>query len=310
MKKFFVIVLIFVAMLLVSCSGNEIEKKKMRINTDGETYLSVNYNEIAARFGDISTNAELLRTDKMEFTQAMCISEDYVFIAFGKYNGNGYKLRKLDRDTMEVIAESDRHFNHANGITYNKDTNELIICSLDGRSGKYKITGDQDYGFFIVDADTLELKRTLNIKDIVLGIAPDLCGVSEIAYNNVQKRYYVATHYPYRYIIVLNDDFTLNHYMYMRDFYDPYGLYGDMSCDDEHLYFCRWIIEQNQLLNVVDKYTLDGEYISSNYVYGITHIEAVAIDGNECYANFIDFSNKFDLKLYKFNLNDEYIRLN
>ena len=88
------------------------------------------------------------------------------------------------------------------------------------------------------------------------------------------------------------------------------GLYGDMTCDDSYIYFCRWMKRDDVLLSAIDKYTYDGVFKGSCYLYGVTHIESIEM-GNDgyCYANFIDFSNTRDLELYKFKIEDGYVLL-
>ena len=318
MKKYFAMAFALCAVILIPCITLQFLNRNRDLtgvmSRTVETTIDLEEvtlpNNARDYFYCTSINSTLLYEVKGEFTQGMCMSDDHIYIAAADHNGNDYKIRKLDKNTLVVLGESTECYNHANGMAYNKNTNELVITGLDGRSGLYGTSGSQDYSLFVCDADTLKTKTMVCIENIVKGISPDLLGISEIAYNDERNQYFVSTHYPNRYLIVLNEDFSLNSYMFMEPHSESRGLHGDMTCDDNYIYFCRWMRENDVLLSAIDRYTYDGEFKGSCYLYGVTHIESIEIGSDGyCYANFIDFSNTRDLELYKFKIEDGYVLL-
>ncbi len=224
------------------------------------------------------------------YTQAFCVSDDFVFVSHSASKGgnkNDYILYKYDRFTGELISQGSTHLNHANGMTYNSRTNEIIVTALDGNGTSTTSIGTQDFCLFVVDPDTLKIKRIVNLVNIILKINKDSVGISAVAYNEITDNYYVLTRYPERRIVTLTGDFE-----YVSDFpilfrSDPY-LHGDICCDGEYLYTTAWI--RSGLENVVDIYTLEGELIETKEVNGLTHIEGIDRRNGRFYVNFIDFN--------------------
>ncbi len=224
------------------------------------------------------------------YTQSICVSDNYVYISHSTsmdLNKNDYVLRKYDRFTGNFIAEGTWRFNHANGMTYNSKTDEIIITALDGNGTATTSIGIQDYCLFVADPETLKFKRLINLRDIILDIEPSSVGISAVAFNEITEQYYVLTRHPERRIVILTKDFS-----YVSDFptiarQDPY-LHGDICCDGEYIYTTAWV--KPSLKNVVDIYTLDGEFIDTKEVNGLTHIEGIDRRNGRFYVCFIDFN--------------------
>ena len=317
MKKRLFSVFILCAVIILLCGANTLPVETPQSHNDEEPSGPV-YDMRTATMPDnprevfcvMNINASLVYEKQGYFTQGMCVSDEYIYIAAAEQDGNDYRIRKIDRNTLNVIDESDIFYNHANGMTYNENTNELVVTALDGRSGLYRVSGAQDYSLFVCNASTLGIERVVNLEDIIKGISPDLLGISEIAYNSEKRQYFISTHHPNRYLIVLNEDFSLDSYIFIEEHNEEKGLYGDMTCDGDYIYFCRWVKEKDQMLNAIDRYTYDGEYTGSCYLFGVSHIESIEMgEDGYCYANFIDFSYTRDLELYRFRLEDAYVRL-
>ncbi len=224
------------------------------------------------------------------YTQAFCVSDEYIFVSHSASMGgnkNDYILYKYDRFTGELLKKGRTQLKHANGMAYNSRTDEIIVTALDGNGTATTSMGVQDFCLFIVDPDTLAVSRLVNLQPIILGIDPQSVGISAVAYNEIADNYYVLTRYPERRIVTLTRDFE-----YVSDFpilfrTDPY-LHGDICCDGEYLYTTAWV--RFGLQNVVDIYTLDGQFIETKEVNGLTHIEGIDRRNGRFYVNFIDFN--------------------
>ncbi len=224
------------------------------------------------------------------YTQAFCVSDEYIFVSHSASMGgnkNDYILYKYDRFTGELLKKGKAQLKHANGMTYNSQTDEIIVTALDGNGTSTTSMGVQDFSLFIVDPETLNIIRLVNLQSIILGINPNSVGISAVAYNEITDNYYVLTRYPERRIVTLTGNFE-----YVSDFpilfrSDPY-LHGDICCDGEYLYTTAWI--RFGLENVVDIYTLEGELIETKEVNGLTHIEGIDRRNGRFYVNFIDFN--------------------
>ena len=235
----------------------------------------------------------LLYSD-VSYTQGMCVSDKYLFVSSSpsqNANPDDYVVKKVSLATGEVLATSTQPFNHANGMTYNRNTNKIYIVGLNGTSTQTTTVNDMDYSLFVVNADTLALETTVNLKSIVLSICAECVGINGITYNEQYNEYYVLTRYPERYIITLNADFTLKDSFYMYKSTDIGGVTGDICTDGYKIYIPIWRSDIEQLRNDVKVYTRSGVYIGTYNVNGYTHIESMDIRGGDFYFNFIDFVN-------------------
>ncbi len=224
------------------------------------------------------------------FIQGMCASEDFLFVSYSKSKGgdkNDYQIQKLNRKTGTIIATSTEYFNHANGMTYNKNTNEVIVCAFNGNTGSTETTCDDDFSLYVVDADTLALKRTVNLKDAVLSVCADSTGIGGVTYSAEYDEYYAFTRYPERYIITFNGDFTLKDSVYLYHYDDKGGTAGDICFDGTYFYLATWRNDIDQLCNDVAIYTKDGTLVDTYDVNGIAHIESLDKVGDTFYMAFI-----------------------
>ena len=224
--------------------------------------------------------------------QGICASEDFLFVSYSPSrngNKNDYKIRKVDLVTGEVLMTSKEKFNHANGMTYNKNTNEVIVCAFDGNSGSTETTSDDDYCLFVVDADTLTLKEKVNLKDAVLSVYDKSCGIGGVTYSAEKDEYYALTRFPDRYILVFDGEFNLKDDIFLYSAAEMSGTTGDLCFDGTYFYIPYWRSDIDKNRNDVVLFDTRGRRVATYAVDGATHIESLDIVGDKLYASFINY---------------------
>ncbi len=297
MKKLIAILFILIALLLTSCGGADDAPSV----TDSTTVTSSTSEVTTAEATTEATTAEppivLEPLDSPRrfvtvggaYTQSVCVSDDFVFISHSASFGadkNDYVLRKYDRFTGELIAEGTARLNHANGMAYNSRTDEIVVVALDGDASSTATVGEQDYSLFFVDPDTLDVKRTVSLLELIRNILPESVGIGGVAYDERADEYYVLTRYPNRYIVRLSSEFKHIWDFPIKD--DLSGTRGDICCDGEYVYTVLWLDPSTE--NVVDIYTKDGDFVRRREVNGLTHIEGIDRRNGRFYLCFIDFN--------------------
>lgn len=223
--------------------------------------------------------------------QGICASEEFLFVSCSQSqngNKNDYKIRKVDLVTGEVLLTSKEKFNHANGMTYNKNTNEVIVCGLNGNSGSTETTSDDDYCLYIVDADTLTLKEKINLKDAVLSVYDKSCGIGGVTYSAENDEYYALTRFPDRYILVFDGEFNLKDKIFLYSAGEMSGTTGDPCFDGTYFYIPYWRNDIDKFRNDVVLFDTKGRRVATYAVDGASHIESVDIVGDKLYAGFIN----------------------
>ncbi len=301
MKKTILIYIILAALLLSSCGGSVTAPSV----TDGTTVTSAPEVTTTAEITTAETTtaatteppiildpldgARRFVTVKGAYTQSVCVSDDFVFISHSTSFGadkNDYVIQKYDRFTGELIAEGKTRLNHANGMAYNSKTDEIVVTGLDGNASSTSSVGDQDYSLFFLDPDTLDIKRTVCLRELIELILPESTGISGVAYDEKTDEYYVLTRYPKRYILRLSGDLELLWDFPIKE--DLSGTRGDICCDGEYVYTVLWL--NPSIKNVVDIYTRDGDFVERKEVNGLTHIEGLDRRNGRFYLCFIDFN--------------------
>ncbi len=223
------------------------------------------------------------------YTQSVCVSDAFVFISYSPSLGgdkNDYVLRKYDRFTGELIWEGEERLNHANGMAYNSRTDEIVVAALDGDASADTTVGDQDFSLFFVDAYDLDIKRTVCLRELILGLLPESVGIGGVAYDEAADEYYLLSRRPERHIIRLTSDLQYISHFKLRD--DLGGTRGDICCDGEFVYTVLWL--NPSVENVVDIYTRNGDLVERKEVNGLTHIEGIDRRNGRFYLCFIDFN--------------------
>lgn len=275
-----------------------------------EIPINENIAYIRAQFRITDQNIEMYKTQNVlqnklqetfyndnSYTQGMCVTDNYAFISCSPSKNadkNDYVIRKVDLTSGEILATSTQAYNHANGITYNKNTNKLYVCALDGNAETTTTISDDDYSLYVVDVDTLSLVDTINLKNIITTVCVGSVGISGVTYNPQYDEYYVLTRHPKRYIITLDNSFNLKDFFFMFDRSADNGVRGDICTDGYWIYCPNWrsdLATSNSLINEVHVYSRKGELIGVFTVNGYTHIESMDIKDGYYYFNFIDFSD-------------------
>ena len=148
--------------------------------------MEIGYVDTSAKIKEVSAleNPQWTMVGQIGVTQAegwpqsMCVTDKYIvcfentsnkddepdtLLAFYKndYDENGNPVEKYSLAMMVT----ERDYEHGNGMTYNRNTNEIIIAPSKPRNKK-------NMGIiYIVDADTLTYKETVQVADSSLRVA-------------------------------------------------------------------------------------------------------------------------------------------
>lgn len=235
----------------------------------------------------IGKNETLVYNTNQNFIQGLAVSKDYIFVGTGNNDNtrkNEYRLNKLDRTTGEVVATSTETFNHTNDMTYNEKTNEVIVTGLHGDTGSKESLYDDDYHLLVADANTLKIKETINLKEMVLSVCSESIGISAVSYNANFDEYYVLTRYPERHIIILNNDFEMKSSVILGTG-EIDGLLGGIYADDNYFYISN-MTSYDDRLNDIMIYDRKGNLVDIKSVDGITHIEGIDYIDGQYYLSF------------------------
>ena len=94
------------------------------------------------------------KTDKYFITQAACSDGKYIYINFKPRNDNEIKILKYDMNYNLVSESEDLPLGHANGMTYNTKTDEIVVCDCNDKTI-----------FYTVDAKTLTYKNKIQVTE-------------------------------------------------------------------------------------------------------------------------------------------------
>ena len=121
----------------------------------------------------------------VDFGQGGCYNGKYYYQAFVNVMDNGGVVAKVDTVTGEVVAYSTaRNIGHANDVTYNSKTNEVLVVYAGV--------------IYVFDADTLEFERefTVNVPDVmhegITAMSYNAHNDTYVFYNGGQWLFYVV----------------------------------------------------------------------------------------------------------------------
>ena len=121
----------------------------------------------------------------VDFGQGGCYNGRYYYQAFVNVMDNGGVIAKVDTTTGEVVAYSEaRNISHANDVTYNPNTNEVLAVYAGV--------------IYVFDADTLAFKRefSVNIPDVkhegITAMSYNAHNDTYVFYNGGQWLFYVV----------------------------------------------------------------------------------------------------------------------
>ena len=278
---------------IISSDGNYSNKTS---NSETAYSSSETSSSLQEQLGDSNPNLFLLNSDCCEllfsddncFTQGMCSFEDGIFVSQRPPTQIDYYISKVNLNLDVGLINSRDTFNHANGMTYNPLSQKIYICKLSSASGTTGCDRTCDFSFYVVDSISFELEQEVDLFDIVKNVCPDSIGISGIAFNCSNNKYYVLTRKPKRYIIALNEDFSFYSSFYICDDSDDI-LFGDIASFENYVVTCYWNMVESDLSNIVSFYDLTGKLIKEIELFGITHIESIDRYDNRLIANFNDF---------------------
>lgn len=237
--------------------------------------------------------AQLIFTGENMWTQGMCAFQDGFYLTQCSSSQGNYHVSMIS-DNGETILNSSNTFNHANGLSCDQESQRLFICKFAAQSGTDGCDRDCDFSFYIVNASTFEIEQEIDLYDIVKSICPESIGIGGIAFNNKTKKLCVLTRKPQRFVIFLNDDFSYDSSFFICDDGGEV-LFGDICSIDDYIVTCYW---DWNFSNVVSFYDMLGNNVKNIELSGITHIESVDFLNGKLLANFNDFSNEIDTRVY------------
>ena len=149
------------------------------------------------------------------------------------------KVVVYDKNTLEYVnAYHFDNLGHANDMTYNSKTNEIIVVS------------DTSKTLVIIDANTFHQKNIIEINITESSSAP-----RSIAYDKNNDKYYV--YYNDHSFYILNSNYELENSFQLTSYNQGAGIY------DNYLYTVLWISGTNQ--NYIRVYDLNTKQLVKQY---------------------------------------------
>lgn len=212
-----------------------------------------------------------LRSPDAEATTAQggCTDGTYHYQAFMRNDKassereNPVLIVKSDLETGKFIAKSDIHlFNHASDLTYNPNTNQLVIC--------HSIPFKEKLSF--MDPETLEYIETISLP----------CKIFGIDYNASRDKYVVGMAGGQNFRI-LNGDFTYDSPEYRGHPETKSSTTQAMCCSDDLICFALY------KKNVVSVFDWEGNPLCVIHLNGLDMAEPenIMIIDEEIYMTFI-----------------------
>ena len=184
---------------------------------------------------------------------------------------------------------------------------KAYICNLSSESGQSRCNRDTDYSFSVVNIDDFNVEIIVDLFDLVTSICPKSIGICGIAYNSSLRRTYVLTRRPQRYVIELDEHFAYLNHFYVCDASDDV-VYGDIASFDNFILTCYWNNRESYYSNVVTFYDMQGSMVKTIELYGVSHIESIDFFHDMLIANFNDFSDGIETRIYGINLIQNYTK--
>jgi len=172
---------------------------------------------------------------KCRIIQGACTDGKYLYTCLndGASSGAVTTIVKTELVTGKVVAKYESlKIDHANDLTYNPKTKEILAC--------HNSPNNQLISIF--DAETMEYKRTVTIRHSIYAIE----------YDEDLDRYWVGVSGSYDFV---SYDSELKKYgEYYRGFSNGFTKQG-MDANDKYLFFVLY------KTNCIAVYTKDGEYV-------------------------------------------------
>lgn len=198
---------------------------------------------------DIFLNAE----SKYQL-QGCAVGNGFLYYSMTEQDNSNSYIYKVSLSNGELVSSSTGKYGHAGDMTFNPNTNEIIT-----------LTAETSYtDLFILDADTLSLKKTIRINTegwrlAAIAYNPYTKGyVAEFAKNNTWSEYKFA--------------FTDSNFAVLSEFDSikpGYTLQG-IECDGKYIY------AMYAYPNIVIVYSINGAYVGFIKIPFATESECIA----------------------------------
>ncbi|MBR6579474.1 MAG: hypothetical protein IKK74_11075 [Clostridia bacterium] len=193
-------------------------------------------NELNVEMKEIYTVKTLTDANgvKCRIIQGACTDGEYLYVCLndGASSGAVTAIVKTELATGKVVATyENKHIDHANDLTYNPKTNEIL--AVHNAPYRQKVS--------IFDAEAMELKEVKTLRHDVYAIEYDEDG----------DCYWFGISHGYDYA---RYDTVLKKYAEYKGFDNGFTKQG-MDADDKYVYFVLY------KTNCIAVYTKDGEYV-------------------------------------------------
>ena len=139
------------------------------VNDAGFCTENTNLSSLVENFTELESSRQIGYV-----VQGMCVAEDYIIVTRWKGNNKDTTFQVLDINTGEVISSFSLNTGHSNSMTYNPETNEIIVVS-----------GDSSKKIYILNFEDGEISYKDTLKTDY--------AFSAICYVNSQDMYYLST---------------------------------------------------------------------------------------------------------------------
>ena len=235
--------------------------------------------------------------------QGGCTDGVYAYYTMNRRTVDNCKIVKMRLSDYKIVMVSEiLPIDHGNGITYNPDTNQLIVnnCTKNPK----RLT--------VINPDTLKVIRTVDISipSTMTGSSSSestgITGFSSITYNRKKEKYVVLTKGKSGFLF-LDKNFNVMEYMPL-DYKNTGKLWQCIDSTDEYLMIAHSPGSAAQ--NVIAVYDWQGRFVTNIILLNQYELENIYHVGTQFYATYYvtDYSSgELNRKnyIFKFNLKEE-----
>ena len=242
--------------------GTKIEGKSESVKVkawaeDAKTYSSATVIK-AFNSGDMVSLASVHGNSSATSFQSLAYKGDTIVAAYVSKSNTVGLFKEYDDDWNVLAAETVSDVTHANGITYNPNTNSIYVAR--------NYSGRSIHDLAVFDADSF--KRT--------GTITSPAPASGVAYDESNDCYYLSTS---KYMRVTDSDFNSINFIYKARVGTP----GDVGGYNGVIMACTW---NGGSSSFIDLYRAkDGAYLGS-YSMPFGEIESVIVDDGYLVVGF------------------------
>jgi hypothetical protein len=196
------------------------------------------------------------------------------FVLINKDNSKGRILKSRRSDNATVAVSKVMVLDHANDMTYNEKTGELLVVHYN--NSPYRIT--------VIDLETMTIDENVDVEipDELEGASENnldnIKGFSAIGYSSARNQYVLRLKKSYNYLI-LDSNFTP--VKYVTTTVRGENVNQGIDADDDYIYDVQ---SKSGYYNTVMVYDWDGEYQATVKVPSKYEMENLYHVGNKFYA--------------------------